>query len=153
MYNNTQEKVTLDAALMCNMRIGMVFKDFSNPIRGFDFSRDGLNLAVYDEEKLITYDLVNAKPFKTLFNKVNKINRLVFTHHNSAVLFSPQEGPYDLFYWSIFDNEIIKQFKGSHEYKATNLVLNPIRDLALVTYEDNSLKLYDIHKLENQPIQ
>lgn len=90
------------------MRIGMIFKDFTSPILGMDFSKDGNTLLVYNEEKLQTYDMVNAKPLKTLFYKVSKISFVKFTHHNNAVLLMSQTAPHDLYYWSIFENSIIK---------------------------------------------
>lgn len=131
----------------------MIFKDFQNPIKGLDFSKDGSVLVVYDEERLQIYDTINAKPLKTLFFKTKKINILKFTHHNNAVILVTKEAPYHLLYWSIFDNTIIKQFDGSENYPATHICVNPINDLVMVTFSDNTMKIYDISSDESSAIQ
>lgn len=146
------ESLNLDAALLCNMRIAMQFKDFQTQISGIDFSKDGTMLVVYDEEKLQTYDAINAKPLKTLFFKLQKISFLRFTHHNNAVVLLPQTPPYHLLYWSIFDNSIVKQFIGNETFFPTHLSLNPIKDLVLTTFSNNSLMIYNINSLSNQPV-
>ena len=56
-----QNGVVLDAALLCNMRVGRQFKDFEKVLRGMDFSRDGNFLVVYDEDRILIYNVLEAK--------------------------------------------------------------------------------------------
>jgi len=51
--------------------------------------------------------------------------------------------PYEIHYWSIFENEIIKIFKG-HTEEITNLEMNPDNDFFLTTSKDNTCRLWDL---------
>lgn len=46
-----------------------------------------------DSTTLVIYDALNAKKIKTLFNKVNGINNVKFTHSNDAVICSTTKEP------------------------------------------------------------
>lgn len=58
-----------------------------------DFSEDGTLLACADDNTLVIYDALNAKKMKTLFNKVNGISNVRFTHSNDAVICSCKNPP------------------------------------------------------------
>ena len=106
------ESLILDASLFCNMAIGKTFKDADSQIIGIEFSDDGSILCAYTVDTLNIYDISTAKKIKTLKNNVSKISILKFTHNPTAILLIPHEQPHDLLYWSIYENEIIKSFKG-----------------------------------------
>jgi len=143
--------ITLDAALLCNMSIGKVFRDSENLILGLEFSDDGTLLAAYNETTLHIYDVQIAKKIKTLNNKLTKISKLRFTHCNTAVVFVGGVAPYDLYYWSIYENEIVKVFKGSLEHKLNDLVVNPVNDLAVTVDAAGCLRIYSLHSAKAEP--
>lgn len=58
-----------------------------------DFSEDGKLLVCADDTTLIAFDTINAKKMKTLFNKVNGIKNVRFTHSNEAVICSTKTSP------------------------------------------------------------
>ena len=147
-----KEEVALDPVLMTNMSIGRISRDFNSNIEGLAFSDDGSLLAAYTNDTLNIYEVLNAKKIKTLHNKATQISHLTFTHHNQAVLFSPKVAPFDIFYWSIYDNEIIKRYKVSDTSEIKGLFLNPINDKFLAYTINNTLKLFDMGSETDEPI-
>lgn len=62
-------------------------------MNSLDFSEDGTLVVCADSTTLVIYDALNAKKIKTLFNKVNGINNVKFTHSNDAVICSTTKEP------------------------------------------------------------
>ena len=62
-------------------------------VNSMDFSEDGNFLVCADDTTLIIFDAMNAKKVKTLFNKVNGIRNVRFTHSNEAVICSTKQSP------------------------------------------------------------
>jgi COMPASS component SWD2 len=146
-----REEIILDAALLCNMSIGKIFRDSEEQIRGIEFSDDGNMLAAFNESTLNIYDVQIAKKIKTLHNKLSKISQLRFTHSNTAVVFTGEIAPFDLYYWSIYENEIVKIFKGSEECPNKSIFLNPVNDLVLAYDKGNFLRIYCLDSMRSDP--
>jgi len=145
------EALVLDASLFCNMAIGRHLKDSEAPVLGVDFSVDGTILAAYTAETLHLYDMATAKKAKTLKNTISRIAILRFTHSPTLVVFVPQEEPQDILLWSIYENEIIKSFKGPSIGRIIGLSLNPTSDLLLATDERCESRIYDLSSLQQEP--
>lgn len=145
------EALVLDASLFCNMAIGRHLKDSEAPVLGVDFSGDGTILAAYTADTLTLYDMATAKKAKTLKNTISRIAMLRFTHSPTLVVFVPQEEPQDILLWSVYENEIIKSFRGPSIGRVTGLSLNPSSDLLLVTDERCETRVYDLASLEQEP--
>lgn len=62
-------------------------------MNSLDFSEDGSLIVCADKNTLVVYDALNAKKVKTLFNKVNWISNVKFTHSNDAVICSTGKEP------------------------------------------------------------
>lgn len=108
-----------------------------------NFSIDGTQLLAYDNEKIVVYDTVHAKSIKTLFFKIKQISHIKFTHNNQGVIITTDTPQYECFLWSLYSNEVIKQFKINPDYGIISLEQNIKNDLFLVTQDDNSLRLFD----------
>lgn len=147
-----KEEVTLDAVLMTNMSIGRISRDFNGLIEGLTFSDDGSLLAAYTSDTLHIYEVLNAKKIKTLQNKGNQIAHLKFTHHNQAVLFAPKVAPFDIFYWSLYENEVIRCFKVSESSEIKGLFVNLVNDKFLAYTSGNSLRLFDLALESSEPV-
>lgn len=115
------QQTELTDALMSTMKILQVNKDFRDTIKGLDFSNDGTCLLAFDEEKLIIYDTTTAKATKTLFLKTKKISQIKFTSHNTSILVATNTAPFEVFLWSLYTNEFVKQFEIQKDYKVTFL--------------------------------
>lgn len=139
------DTITLDASIFYHMSIGKTFKNSESQIVGLEFSDDGTILAAYSDHALHLYDTTNGKKIKTLYNNISKISQLRFTHNPTSVLFIPQEEPHDILYWSIFENEIIKSFKGPSDAKITSLHINPTNDDFMVLDDLNILRVYNLN--------
>ena len=148
-----EDNIIFNQEVLKNMRIGSVLKDKEMPdIKGIEFSTDGKLMIIYNSIQIQIYDVIELKKLKTLKNLQTKISILKFTHNNNAVIFSPQVAPFDLLYWSIYENEIIKIFKGSETYKTKKIKLNPINDLVMLNDSGNNLRIYDISLMNREPI-
>ena len=146
-----KDDVTLDAVLMTNMSIGRISRDFNSVIEGLTFSDDGSLLIAYTVDTLHVYEVLSAKKIKTLQNKGTQIAHLKFTHHNQAVVYAPRVPPYDIYYWSLYENEVIKQFKVSEMSEIKGLFVNPVNDKMLVYNSSNSLRVFDIDADHQEP--
>ena len=89
-----------------------VEKDFRTPINSIEFTSDGRKVLVTDDSTLSVYDCSTGKKVKLLYNKVNKIKLCRFTHNENAVIVATKVKPYQIHYWSIHENSIIKIFEG-----------------------------------------
>lgn len=147
-----KDEVTLDAVLMTNMSIGKINRDFNSIIEGLTFSDDGSLLVAYTSDTLHLYEVLNAKKIKTLQNKSSQIAHLKFTHHNQAVVYAPKNPPFDIFYWSLYENEVIKSFKVSDTSEIKGLFVNPVNDKILAYAANNSLRLFDLSADSPDPI-
>lgn len=120
------------------------------PVNSLDFSEDGSLVVCADSTTLVIYDTLNAKKIKMLFNKVNGIANVKFTHSNEAVICTstkepckPSLTPDQVFYWSIHENEIIKVFEG-HTAEIVMLNLNPSDDTFVTVSKNSELKVFDL---------
>ena len=150
-------------------------------MNSIDFSEDGSLLVCADDNTLIIYDAINAKKVKTLFNKVNGIKNVRFTHSNEAVICSTKHPPCkyspwingfcwlesgsssikpkksilsfldEIFYWSVHENEIIKIFEG-HQEPVTTLFMNPSDDSFVSIGGESELKVFNLESSHSKPI-
>ena len=58
---------------------------------------------------------------------MKEIELVKFTHHNTAVLCATKKEPYEILYWSLHENEVIRKFLG-HTNPITCLEMNPKDD-------------------------
>lgn len=119
-------------------------------MNSLDFSEDGTLVVCADSTTLVVYDALNAKKLKMLFNKVNGISNVKFTHSNEAVVCTTTKEPCRLptnadhvFYWSIHENEIIKVFEG-HTAEIIMLNLNPSDDTLVTVARNSELKVFNL---------
>lgn len=148
-----EENIIFNQEILKNMRIGSILKDKEmQNIKGIEFSTDGKLMIIYNSTQIQIYDIIELKKLKTLKNLPTKISLLKFTHNNNAIIACPSLPPYDLLYWSIYENEIIKIFKGSETYSPKKLKLNPINDLMMLNDTGNNLRIYDLSLMTQEPL-
>lgn len=145
------ESLGLDASLLCNLAIGRVLKDSEAPVLGLDFSGDGAILAAFTADTLALYDTATAKKVKTLKNTVSRIAFLRFTHSPTLVVFVPAEEPQDVLLWSVYENEIVKSFRGPSAARVTSMSLSPTADLLLTTDTRHETRIYDLATMDQEP--
>lgn len=64
-----------------------------------------------DSTTLNVFETQEGNMYRQLYMKTHEIEQLTHTHHNSAVLVASKKG-HMIFYWSIHENKIIRQFQG-----------------------------------------
>ncbi|KAM3138581.1 hypothetical protein pb186bvf_009333 [Paramecium bursaria] len=136
--------VELNDKLMGSFKMSKVFKDHQKDINAIDFSQDGQYLVSCDDQVLNIYDVQNGKKVRTLYNKIKEIDLVKFTHHISAVLCATKKEPYEILYWSLHENAIIKKFVG-HTDLILWLDLSPVSDEFISCSRDGSLRLYNLN--------
>ena len=62
-------------------------------MNSLDFSEDGTLIVCADSTTLVIYDALNGKKVKILFNKVNGIGNVKFTHSNEAIICTTAKEP------------------------------------------------------------
>lgn len=146
-----KDEVQLNEKIQSSMGIGKVFKDFRNIVTSLDFSEDGTQLLCADDTTQIIYDTINAKKIKTLCNKVHGIANAKFTHTNEAIICTTTATPYQVFYWSIHENEVIKTFDSS-ESEFIDINLNPNDDTFLAINSAGILQVWDLSAVDMEPL-
>ena len=133
----------LSDGVIKNLVIAKVEKDFRTMINSIDFTKDGKKVLVTDDTTLSIYDCLTGNRTKLLYNKINKIKICKFTHNENAVIAATKNKPFQVHYWSIHENAIIKIFEG-HTMEITGLELNPENDFFLTTSRDKTCRLWDL---------
>ncbi|CAD8057624.1 unnamed protein product [Paramecium primaurelia] len=138
-----EQEVEITSEQLQSMKMCKIFKDHQKDINAIDFSKDGQYLVSCDDQALNVYDVHQGKKMRTLYNKVKEIDLVRFTHHNSCVLCVTKKEPYDIYYWSLHDNQILKKFTGH-----TNIIhwldLSPVSDDFLSCSMDGTLRLWNL---------
>lgn len=80
------------------------------------------------------------------------MSHVKLTHNNQGVIVTTDTAPYECFLWSVYSNEIIKQFKINPDYGVISLEQNNKNDLFLVCQDDNSMRLFDANSDSQDPI-
>eukprot|EP01017_Pseudomicrothorax_dubius_P012271 TRINITY_DN1492_c0_g1_i7.p1 TRINITY_DN1492_c0_g1~~TRINITY_DN1492_c0_g1_i7.p1 ORF type:complete len:343 (+),score=73.06 TRINITY_DN1492_c0_g1_i7:110-1138(+) len=140
----------LTNTLLKNLASAKILKDHKIEVNSLDFSSDGKLLVSCDDNTLNLYDVLEGRKLKTLYNKVYKIDLVRFTHHNEAVICAAKSSPYYIFYWSIYENEIIKRFSG-HKDALICLEMNPCEDNFLSSSRDQTVKLWSLSCEDQEP--
>lgn len=140
----------LAPAVIKKLETAKIFKDHKNDVNSFDFSSDGKLLVTCDDVTLNLYNVQEARKLKTLYNKVNKMEIIRFTHHNEAILCACKSPPYYIFYWSVYDNEIIRRFVG-HKDTILCLEMNPADDIFASSAKDQTVKIWSLASEDENP--
>lgn len=119
-------------------------------MNSLDFSEDGTLVVCADSTALVIYDALNGKKSKMLFNKINGINNVKFTHSNDAVICSTNKEPYQIFYWSTHENEVIKIFEG-HTSEIIMINLNPSDDTFVSVSKNAELRIFNLASEYSSP--
>jgi len=86
-----------------------------------------------------------------LCNKVHGIANAKFTHTNEAIICTTTATPYQVFYWSIHENEVIKTFDSS-ESEFIDINLNPNDDTFLAINSAGILQVWDLSAVDMEPL-
>ncbi|GMY13305.1 protein ANTHESIS POMOTING FACTOR 1 [Fagus crenata] len=130
------------------MSIGAVFSDFVGKINSIDFHRkEDLLVTASEDDSVRFYDIANAKLLKTTYHKKHGADRVCFTHHPSSVICSSrynlESTGESLRYLSMYDNRIIRYFKG-HKERVVSLCMSPINDSFMSGSLDHSVRIWDL---------
>jgi COMPASS component SWD2 len=116
----------LDDGLVRRMAMGAVFSDFGGKIHSVGFHRtDDLLVTSSEDDSLRLFDIANAKQLKITYHKKHGTDRVCFTHHPSSLICSSrynlESTGESLRYLSMYDNRILRYFKGHKDRSAYNL--------------------------------
>jgi len=68
------------------------------------------------------------------------------SHHDHCVLFSsPKSGQYAIHYWSLYNNKIIRKFRG-HSDQILQISMSPAEDTFLTCSQDGTVRLWDLQQ-------
>ncbi len=89
-------------------------------VTNLSFHRDGRYLAMSTSESSIhLIDAVAGIEKKKVYVKSTGVGKLVFTHHDQSVLFSPERKSNDIRNLCIYDNRIVRYYKGNEHSRHT----------------------------------
>ena len=66
-----------------------------------------------------------------------------FSHHDHCVLFSSSKGQHAVHYWSLYDNKIVRKFRG-HSDTVLEVRMSPADDTFLTCSKDGTVRLWDL---------
>ncbi|XP_057834917.1 protein ANTHESIS POMOTING FACTOR 1 [Cryptomeria japonica] len=135
----------LKEEILLGMQIGAVFKDYKGRISSLDFHRkEDLLVTASHDDSIRLYDTANAVHQKTVYDKKHGVDLISFTHHPSCVICSSRNSSEELLhYLSLYDNRILRYFKGHHG-RVTSLCMSPINDSFMSGSMDHSVRLWDL---------
>lgn len=66
-------------------------------------------------------------------------------HNDHCVLFTGTKGQHAVHYWSLFDNKILRKFRG-HSDAVTGMSMSPADDMFLTASKDRSVRLWNVQQ-------
>jgi len=93
-----------------------------------------------EENSLAIYDCLGGKKLKELYFKNLGVGVVKFTHDNNSIISSSNNlFDFSLTYWSHYDNQILRYFKG-HNDVINSISMSPANDLFFSSSNDGVIK-------------
>lgn len=67
------------------------------------------------------------------------------THHDHCVLFTGTKGQHSIHYWSLYDNKILRKFRG-HSDTIVDISMSPADDTFLTASKDRTVRLWNVQQ-------
>jgi len=95
-----------------------------------------------NQTSIFIYEVETCKKVKTLYLKHLGISHIKYTHSDKAFYFIPRQKPFDLYEWSIYDNKIVKRFRGG-DMPVKKMMTCRNNDIVFTVDEQNILRIFD----------
>jgi WD40 repeat protein len=66
-------------------------------------------------------------------------------HHDHCVLFTGTKGQHAIHYWSLYDNKILRKFRG-HADTIVDVAMSPAEDTFLTASKDRTVRLWNVQQ-------
>lgn len=96
-----------------------------------------------NESSIYLVDSLSGEEKKKLYCKSSGIGKLIYTHHESCVLYSGEKSGFDLKYMCLYDNRVLRNFR-YHTAAITSLSMSPIDDCFISSASDKSVCLWSL---------
>jgi COMPASS component SWD2 len=113
-------------------------------VNNLDFHRDGKFLAMTTTQGSVhLIDCMLGEEKKRLNCKSTGINQMKYSNHESCILVATEKKPFQVKYWSLYDNSYLRNFCG-HTAAVTSLSVSPVNDVFFSASKDNTVRRWDL---------